>query len=771
MIENFDNTDIQSFEYETTINSDGNIIGTCELGNATIQMLNDSNEYSSLKGQWIKTIHGSFYIHSVEPVQEKVNIKLSCYDAKYKLDTLYDSSLYNFPLTLKEWRNQIGTNCGIVFDNSDFPNSNLILNKEPYVRDNISNRNVISIIAQAGCSWVDTDKDDIFYFNWFDNTNHVVNDWIELTTEKEKTSPINVVVLGRGDVEDNVKYPKILPDNPVEFRIDNNYILDPQDTDKDIRYEVIQPIYNRVNGFEYLIFNIRTQDIFDKLSIKLGQMITYKDIWENVLTANIMSRKITYLGGDFSNGDNYEITLSAGKINETSTEYSYASSVENRILKVERTTDKQNGIISDVVSQTTEQNQKIAQVTQTVEELNSKISDIADITTSQENNNGKLSFKKINESEPIRIVVRPIGENISYLYPSDNLFPSDDLYLKDRTIRFNNITTNEIFDYELPDDLLYYDSENYDEFILDYDGQSCVINKRVGYNADGTTYVLDNPTTIEYSYPKIELKDGDYEIELLGYDNAYLFARLMAQNIYTTQFATRAEVNSKISQTATSITEEVTGKLDTLDKEVNAKLELKVNMKDLISEINASADVISLKSNRLIIDSNNFKLTADGKITSTSGQIGGYSIGEKSLFANIKDKYTYTLDDYERARNILMGQITPTDEDYERLDLNKDGAINSADLVRISRKRNGLESTEGTVSINTEDANNTIVFEGNTNNIHTSIGMNKITTDIFTSRNISTETLSIGGQSMPKIMSGTSLPSNVTNGAIFLLYE
>ena len=269
MIENFDNTNIQSFEYETTINSDGNIVGTCELGNATIQMLNDSNEYSSLKGQWIKTIHGSFYIHNIEPVQEKVNIKLSCYDIKYKLDTPYNSSLYNWPMTLKEWRNQIFTNCGVSYDDTDFPNSDLELTTEPYVGDNPSNRQVIGIIAQAGCSWVDTDKNDIFYFNWFDNTIHIANDWLELTTEKEKTSPINVVVLGRGDLEDNVKWPEVLPENPIEFRIDNNYILDPQNEDEDKRYDVIETIYNRVNGLNYLIFSIRTQEILNKLSIKL----------------------------------------------------------------------------------------------------------------------------------------------------------------------------------------------------------------------------------------------------------------------------------------------------------------------------------------------------------------------------------------------------------------------------------------------------------------------------------------------------------------------
>ena len=60
MIENFDNTNLQTFDYETTIVSDGSIVGTCELGKAEIKMLNNSNEYSSLKNQWIKTV---FYIN------------------------------------------------------------------------------------------------------------------------------------------------------------------------------------------------------------------------------------------------------------------------------------------------------------------------------------------------------------------------------------------------------------------------------------------------------------------------------------------------------------------------------------------------------------------------------------------------------------------------------------------------------------------------------------------------------------------------------------
>lgn len=388
MIENMDSKYIQTFEYETSINSDGNILGTCELGTATIQMINDSNTYSSLKGQWIKTIHGSFYIYDVAPVQEKINIKLSCYDIKYKLESPYDSSKYTFPMTLKEWRNTIFTNCDIIYDDSDFPNSNLTLNEEPYVGSKVSNRQVISQIAQAGASFVVTDKDDKFYFKWFNDTNHSISDWLELTTEKESTSPINVVVLGRGDVEDNVYYPETLSENKVELRIDNNYILDPQDDSGiDRRYSVRTTIYNQVNGFSFIPFSMRTQDVDNKLSIELGNKISYTDIWGNSLVSYVMGKKITYLGGNPTDDDNYEITLSAEEIKETSTDYSYGSSIENKLLKVERKADKQEGKITDLVSKQDETSEQLSQVSQTV---NGYDISIKNIQKSLETQNGTI---------------------------------------------------------------------------------------------------------------------------------------------------------------------------------------------------------------------------------------------------------------------------------------------------------------------------------------------------------------------------------------------
>lgn len=360
-----DNNKIQSFEYETTINNDGNISGLCELGKASIQLINESNEYSDFKDSWIHTVHGSFYIHSVKPVQEKINIKLECYDIKYKLDTPYDSSKHSFPCTLKEWRNSIFDDCKVQYDNSDFPNSDLILNVQPSLEENISNRNVIAKIAQAGLSIVITDSSDKFYFSWFTNTLHTVNDWIELTTEKNPRKAFNYFVLGRGDSGDEYGYPLEKPTNPVTFRIDNNYILDPQDTtsSEDQRAIVIIPLYNRINGFQFTKFSIRTTFIDNKLNIKLGDKIKYIDIWGNTITSYIMTKKIKWLSGDLSNSDNYEITLSADEIMEGNENVTYSrNDLKEKINVISRKADKALGKIEDLVQTTDENTEKIAQV-------------------------------------------------------------------------------------------------------------------------------------------------------------------------------------------------------------------------------------------------------------------------------------------------------------------------------------------------------------------------------------------------------------------------
>ena len=286
---------------------------------------------------------------------------------------------------------------------------------------------------------------------------------------------------------------------------------------------------------------------------------------------------------------------------------------KEKIRDIKITVDRQNNTISQVVSEVDEQNTKIAQTQQSVNELNSKIQDIADITTQAETIYATLDFDNINESEPIEIKIHPTTTNISYLYPRNNLYPSDTLYMTNRVLRFTNTETDEVFDYELPDDLLINSNTGtYDEFYLGYDEQICQVTKRCEYNADGSVSDLSSETINSYTYPIINLTDGDYTVELLGYNNGYLSVRLMAQNIYTTQFATKAELSSEISQTAQSITSTVSETYETKQNAqtnysqinqtaqgISSTVATKVGKNEVISSINQSAEAVSINANKI----------------------------------------------------------------------------------------------------------------------------------------------------------------------------
>ncbi|MFR2776756.1 MAG: phage tail spike protein [Anaerostipes sp.] len=95
-------------------------------------------------------------------------------------------------------------------------------------------------------------------------------------------------------------------------------------------------------------------------------------------------------------------------------------------------------------------------------------------------------------------------------------------------------------------------------------------------------------------------------------------------------------------------------------KTINASLELKIDTDKLVSVLNASADIIHLKGNRFIVESDNFNLTADGtmtakngtftgNITATSGKIGDLSLSNGMLIGT----GTYTDEYGEETRNYV----------------------------------------------------------------------------------------------------------------------
>ena len=145
---------------------------------------------------------------------------------------------------------------------------------------------------------------------------------------------------------------------------------------------------------------------------------------------------------------------------------------------------------------------------------------------------------------------------------------------------------------------------------------------------------------------------------MIGYDSSYIFARLMVQNIYTNQFATKMELNSSITQTA---------------NEINLEVSKKVNNDEIISRINQSSEsiqinaekisldgkTINLTSEDITIDSNNFSVDSDGNLNCNKGILNDININNGKITLKQKDEIpllTIEDDDYN-SNKIFKHQI------------------------------------------------------------------------------------------------------------------
>lgn len=574
---------------------------------------------------------GNYIVNSSEKQEDLRSYQITAYDKMLLSMKDYENMSIIYPISLRNYLGEICNYLGITFASSsdNFANYNRMIQSELYLSNGESMgykfRDVLDEIAQATGSIICINANDELEVRYITQTNDTIDeDFFKDVNVNfgEKYGPINSIVLSRSGGADNVylqDQESITQNGLCELKIQDNQIMNGND-----RSDYLPDLLTKLDGLEYYLNDfaspgITYYDIGDRYTVHIG---------DNYYSCVMFNDEILVTQG-------LEENIYTERPIPSETDYSKADKTDRRINQTYLIVDKQNQTIESVVSNVGVQDEKISQITQTVNEINSKISDIADITTSAEDTDAVVELQEINTSEPIQIKIHPTGTNISYLYPSTNLYPSEDLYMRDRRIRFHNTTTDENFDFILPDDLLYYDSEHYDEFLLDYgDGtpqtQLCQVTKRCKYNADGTVSLLSQEETTNYTYPSIPLTDGDYEVSIYGYQQGYIFTRLMAKNIYTTQFYTKAETNTLLDQTATSITASVNQTLSNYSttSEMNAQIQLtaqgintevakKVGNDEVISKINQSAEQISIDAN---------KLNLTGYITATNLATSGQTV-------------------------------------------------------------------------------------------------------------------------------------------------
>lgn len=187
-------------------------------------------------------------------------------------------------------------------------------------------------------------------------------------------------------------------------------------------------------------------------------------------------------------------------------------------------------------------------------------------------------------------------------------------------------------------------------------------------------------------------------------------------------------LTQSVESSLTSKTEEITytadSKLKGVTSEINrlsSGLQLKVSKGDVVSEINQSPEKISLKANRIEIDSDKFKLSADGKIVAESGTIAGFDLTNTAFEKNfavggVNYKFKITSDTTSETATYLISLAEQNAGEYS-FAVDTKGNIECGDLYggKISCTKVNLSS-----SIN--DATEQSVLTARNGSGHTYIG-------------------------------------------------
>jgi len=599
---------MKQLDLELSVDIPLNTIINCQIG------IKVANEYEMLN-------YGNYVVYKSEKQEDTGTYKITCYDKMLYSMKQNERLEVEYPTTIKNYLNAVARKIGLTVVDTTFYNQDMTIPSELYLGLDYTYRDILDEIAQATGSIICLNENDEILVKYPTITNDTIDEeFLKDVNVKfgEKYGVINSIVLSRSGESDNVYLrdeESVAENGLTEVKIVDNQIMNFNN-----RSDYLEGILNALNGLYYYINDFSSTgilyyDVADLYNIQIG---------ENTYQCLMLNDEINVTTG-------IEEIIHTDMPEQSQTDYTKADKTDMRINQTYRIVDKQNQVIEDVITNVSEQNNKISQITQTVDDLTSKIQDIADITTYGESDRANVELEGINESEPIMIKVHPTSTNISYLYPRDDLYPSDDLFMPDRIIRFKRtyddegITKTENIDYELPDDLLRYSDTVYDEFYLNYESQTCQVIKRCGYNADGTVKVLETEITTDYDYPTIILGEGNYEITLPGYDFGYIYARLMAKNIYTTQFYTKVETDSKINQKANEINLGVNQRLTNYSttNQMNSAINLKAN------EITSSVSQSYATKNELTTAKAEIKQTTDGISSEVSRKVGNNEVISK----------------------------------------------------------------------------------------------------------------------------------------------
>lgn len=503
-------------------------------------------------------------------------MKLTMYDCVNEAD-MDVSEWYNgivWPVRLKDMRDSLCAYLGIVQTTKTLVNDNIIL-RETVLPSNLNGKEVLRCIGQI--NGVFPHANESYELDWVSLGAHgktiaksLLVEENAYTKKSYQTSPITKLIL-RGEDGD---VGTIVGTGTNAYVVSANMLIYGM-TEEELQ-GVAGPLFNKIQGISYTPCEIVIKYIPD---IKMGDCLIYEG---NVFY--VLDRALDEIMNDdiLSDGNQY-------LEEDTSTK-----------TKIEQLRGKTNVLYRDV--ETTKQT-----IVDVESDLKSEITQTADNLT--------VLIQQLQDSIDGSIEVFYTQEAPTLInYPA---WDWGDGPICDGT--FECSADNPV--------TFTYSDGSFSEHIRSvvYDQTNSVTYRFIKTSGLYIWEVLENT-----DFSVVLGKIANLEISVDGVNSSVQRISLdLDENYYV-----KSETNSLIQQTSNNILLQVSGSYATKDvtNDLSASIELKLNREDMVSELNASADVIVLTGSRFSWSSAYSSMTKDGKLKATSGEFTGKVIATSGEF-------------------------------------------------------------------------------------------------------------------------------------------
>ena len=233
-----------------------------------------------INGEYEYINFGNYVVYKVEKQEDTNSYKLTCYDKMLYSMVDYEKMDITYPISIRDYIKAICDKLGLTFANASdtFANYDKQIQNELYLDENGNSlgytfRDVFDELSQVTASCICINGNDEIEIRYINDTNDTIDEeFLKDVNVKfgEKFGAVNTIVLSRSADSDSVYYPETLPENPYEFKISDNQIMNFND-----RSDYLPDIYEKLNGLEFYINDFSSTgicyyELLDRYNVKIG---------------------------------------------------------------------------------------------------------------------------------------------------------------------------------------------------------------------------------------------------------------------------------------------------------------------------------------------------------------------------------------------------------------------------------------------------------------------------------------------------------------------